>query len=390
MEKGKTVLIEVNKLVVTHQPMEPAAPEDVERLKQSIRTIGLLYPLLIRPLADTDTFDVLDGRTRLGALTDLGYTMVECSLAEPLQHADVIPYDTELCRRHLNPSQRKNFEKERNAVVASSISSLVDRLIPELKDRASSMLENPDVTKEEVNLISSWAHLSESQQENALERLSAAAVEVAAREYEEELNDLKEGKKSIEAELEEARAQIKAKEKEFEQRLKDFAEEAKGRIQDLRESKKLVIPDDPEEKDKLIKKIEKELAKQYADEVKHAKANLEKANENYLKLQAEMEKKKDDIESLNRQLKDMKAENDKYEDTIALFKETLDKATNIDKTVRKLEGVCDDLRTLNELIIERKFTLKEIGAPMKNQIKKVLTDIQDALSGTMDIVKDIA
>ncbi len=86
----------------------------------------------------------------------------------------------------------------------------------------------------------------------------------------------------------------------------------------------------------------------------------------------------------------MKAENDKYEDTIALFKETLDKATNVDKTVRKLEGVCDDLRTLNELIIERKFTLKEIGAPMKNQIKKVLTEIQDALSGTMDIVKDIA
>lgn len=390
MEKGKTIFIEINKLVITSQPMDPAGSEDVERLKKSIRTIGLLYPLLIRPLPDNDTFEVLDGRTRLGALTDLGYTMVECSLVEPISHAGVIPYDTELCRRHLSAPQRKNFEIERNAVVASSISTLVDRLIPELRDRASSILEKPDVTKEETNLIESWAHLSESQQETVLERLSAAAVEAAAREYEEEIDDLKEGKKTVESELEEARAQIKAKEKEFEQRLKDFAEETRVRIQDLRESKKLVIPDDPDEKDKLIKKIEKELAKQYADEVKHAKANLEKANENYLKLQAEMEKKKDDIESLNRKLKDTNAENESYEETITILKETLDKATNIDKTVRKLEGVCDDLRTLNELIIERKFTLKEIGVPMKNQIKKVLTDIQDALSGTMDIVKDIA
>lgn len=390
MEKGKTVLIETNKLVVTNQPMEPAGTEDVERLKQSISTIGLLYPLLIRALPDTGTFEVLDGRTRLGALTDLGYTMVECSLAEPIQNAGVIPYDTELCRRHLSADQRRNYEIERNAVVASSISTLVDRLIPELRNRALNMLEKPDVTKEETDLISSWAYLSERQQETALEHISSAAVEAAAQEYEEELNDLKKDKESIEGELEKAKAQIKAKEKEFEQRLKDFAEEARGRIQDLRESKKLIIPEDPEEKDKLIKKIEKELAKQYADEVKHAKANLEKANENFLKLQAEMDKKKDDIESLNRQLKDVKAENGSYEETISILKETLDKATNIDKTVRKLDGVCDDLRTLNELIIERKFTLKEIGVPMKNQIKKVLADIQDALSGTMDIVKDIA
>jgi len=390
MEKGKTVFIEANKLVVTNQPMEPAGTEDVERLKQSIRTIGLLYPLLIRALPDAETFEVLDGRTRLGALTDLGYTMVECSLAESTQHVGVIPYDTELCRRHLNASQRKNFEKERNALAASSVSTLVDRLIPALRERASIMLEKPGVTNEEIELISSWARLSESQQENALESLSASAVEAAAQEYKEEISDLKAGKKEVEGELEEAKAQIKVKEKEFEQRLKDFAEEARARIQDMQESKKLVIPDDPDEKDKLIKKIEKELAKQYADEVKHAKANLEKANENYLKLQAEMEKKKDDIESLNRQLKDTKAENESYEETITLFKETLEKATDIDKTVRKLEGVCDDLKTLNELIIERKFSLKEVGAPKKTQIKKVLVDIQDALSGTMDIVKDIA
>lgn len=390
MEKGKTVLIEVNKLVITSQPIDPAGPEDVERLKQSIRTIGLLYPLLIRPLPDADTFEVLDGRTRLGALTDLGYTMVECSLAESAQHAGIIPYDTELCRRHLNASQRKNFEKERNALAASSVSTLVDRLIPSLRDKASSMLEKSDVTKEEIDLISSWAQLSESQQENALERLSSAAVETAAQEYEEELKDLKASKKEIEGELEEARAQLNDKEKEFEQRLKDFADEAKDRVQDMQESKKLVIPDDPDEKDKLIKKIEKELAKQYADSVKHAKANLEKANENYKKLQADLEKKKDDIESLKRQLKDTKAENESYEENIALFRETLEKATDIDKTIRKFEGVCDDLRTLNELIIERKFTLKEIGVAKKNQIKKVLAEIQEVLSETANIVKDIA
>ena len=64
MERGKTVFIETNKLVVTNQPMESAGTEDVERLKQSIRTIGLLYPLLIRSLPDADTLWLLQLRFR--------------------------------------------------------------------------------------------------------------------------------------------------------------------------------------------------------------------------------------------------------------------------------------------------------------------------------------
>lgn len=390
MEKGKTILIEINKLVITDQPIEPVGTEDVERLKQSIRTIGLLYPLLISALPDSDTFEVLDGRTRLGALKELGYTAVECSLADPALYTVIIPYETELCRRHLNTTQKKHYEKMKDSLVASSVHSILERLIPTLRDKASNMLKNSDVTKEEIDLITSWAYLSEDRQENALERLSAAAVETAAQEYEEELKDLKASKKEIEGELEEARAQLNEKEKEFEQRLKDFADQAKDRVQDMQESKKLVIPDDPDEKDKLIKKIEKEVAKQYSDSVKHAKANLEKANENYKKLQADLEKKKDDIESLKRQLKDTKAENESYEENIALFRETLEKATDIDKTVRKFEGVCDDLRTLNELIVERNFTLKEIGAEKKSQIKKILAEIQEVLSETANIVKEIA
>jgi len=354
MEKGKTILIEINKLVITDQPIEPVGTEDVERLKQSIRTIGLLYPLLISALPDSDTFEVLDGRTRLGALKELGYTAVECSLADPALYTVIIPYETELCRRHLNTTQKKHYEKMKDSLVASSVHSILDRLIPTLRDKASNMLKNSDVTKEEIDLITSWAYLSEDRQENALERLSAAAVETAAQEYEEELKDIKASKKEIEGELEEARAQLNDKEKEFEQRLKDFADEAKDRVQDMQES------------------------------------NLEKANENYKKLQADLEKKKDDIESLKRQLKDTKAENESYEENIALFRETLEKATDIDKTIRKFEGVCDDLRTLNELIVERNFTLKEIGAEKKSQIKKILAEIQDVLSETANIVKEIA
>jgi len=389
MEKGKTILIEIDKLVITGQPIEPVGSEDVERLKRSIMTFGLLYPLLVRDLPD-DTFEVLDGRTRLGVLRELSYTAVECSLADPALYTAVIPYETELCRRHMDVKQRKHYEKEKDALLAIAPHSLLDRLIPALRDKASSMLKNPEVRKEEVALISDWANLSEDRQEKALMDFSAGAVEVAVQEMTEKLDKLDVSKKEIEEELEEARQQIKAKEKEFEQRLKSFAEEAKAQVQALQESKKLVIPDDPEDRDKVIKKIEKEVAKQYADEIKHAKNNLEKANESYKSLQAQLEEKKDAIKALERQKKDLVDENRHYEEKLSTFKELLEQATDIDKTIHKFEGVREDLRTFNELMLGRNFTLKEIGAEKKKQIKKFLAEIQEVLSETANIVKDIA
>jgi chromosome segregation ATPase len=389
MEKGKTILIEIEKLVITGQPIEPVGPEDVERLKRSVMALGLLYPLLVRDLPD-DTFEVLDGRTRLGVLRELGYTAVECSLADPALYTAVIPYETELCRRHMDVKQRKHYEKEKDALLAIAPHSLLDRLIPALRDKASSMLKNPEIRKEEVALISDWANLSEDRQEKALMDFSAGAVEVAVQEMTEKLDKLDVSKKEIEEELEEARQQIKAKEKEFEQRLKSFAEEAKAQVQALQESKKLVIPDDPEDRDKVIKKIEKEVAKQYADEIKHAKNNLEKANESYKSLQVQLEEKKDAIKALERQKKDLVDENRHYEEKLSTFKELLEQATDIDKTIHKFEGVREDLRTFNELMLGRNFTLKEIGAEKKNQIKKFLAEIQVVLSETANIVKDIA
>jgi len=389
MEKGKTILIEIDKLVITGQPIEPVGSEDVERLKRSVIALGLLYPLLVRDLPD-DTFEVLDGRTRLGVLRELGYTAVECSLADPALYTAVIPYETELCRRHMDVKQRKHYEKEKDALLAIAPHSLLDRLIPALRDKASSMLKNPEIRKEEVALISDWANLSEDRQEKALRDFSAGAVDVAVQEMTEKLDKLDVSKKEIEEELEEARQQIKAKEKEFEQRLKSFAEEAKAQVQALQESKKLVIPDDPEDRDKVIKKIEKEVAKQYADEIKHAKNNLEKANESYKSLQAQLEEKKDAIKALERQKKDLVDENRHYEEKLSTFKELLEQATDIDKTIHKFEGVREDLRTFNELMLGRNFTLKEIGAEKKNQIKKFLAEIQVVLSETANIVKDIA
>ncbi|OGP37578.1 MAG: hypothetical protein A2X93_06160 [Deltaproteobacteria bacterium GWC2_56_8] len=389
MEKGKTILIEIDKLVITGQPIEPVGSEDVERLKRSVIALGLLYPLLVRDLPD-DTFEVLDGRTRLGVLRELGYTAVECSLADPALYTAVIPYETELCRRHMDVKQRKHYEKEKDALLAIAPHSLLDRLIPALRDKASSMLKNPEIRKEEVALISDWANLSEDRQEKALRDFSAGAVEVAVQEMTEKLDKLDVSKKEIEEELEEARQQIKAKEKEFEQRLKSFAEEAKAQVQALQESKKLVIPDDPEDRDKVIKKIEKEVAKQYADEIKHAKNNLEKANESYKSLQAQLEEKKDAIKALERQKKDLVDENRHYEEKLSTFKELLEQATDIDKTIHKFEGVREDLRTFNELMLGRNFTLKEIGAEKKKQIKKFLAEIQEVLSETANIVKDIA
>lgn len=60
-----------------------ADPEGLDALAESIRTVGLQHPLVVRPVPDEpDVYEVVEGSRRLRALKKLGYTIIECRIAE--------------------------------------------------------------------------------------------------------------------------------------------------------------------------------------------------------------------------------------------------------------------------------------------------------------------
>jgi hypothetical protein len=60
-----------------------ADPEGLDALTESIRTVGLQHPLVVRQVPDEpDVYEVVEGSRRLRALKKLGYATIECRIAE--------------------------------------------------------------------------------------------------------------------------------------------------------------------------------------------------------------------------------------------------------------------------------------------------------------------
>ena len=81
---GRTVKLRVEDLRVStlNVRLEPD-PQGIELLVESIRTVGLQHPLIVRPVADEQgVYEVIEGSRRLHALKTLGYPTVECRIAE--------------------------------------------------------------------------------------------------------------------------------------------------------------------------------------------------------------------------------------------------------------------------------------------------------------------
>src|SRR5688500_4276175 len=60
-----------------------ADPEGLDALTESIKIVGLQNPLVVRQVPDEpDVSEVIEGSRRLRALKKLGYTNIECRVAE--------------------------------------------------------------------------------------------------------------------------------------------------------------------------------------------------------------------------------------------------------------------------------------------------------------------
>ena len=104
----KPVAISIEKLhPFEDHPYKVLDNEEMEALTESIHTEGILSPLIVRPLADTDEYEVISGHRRLHAAQRAGLSAVPALVYEiSREEAAIMLVDSNLHREHILPSEK--------------------------------------------------------------------------------------------------------------------------------------------------------------------------------------------------------------------------------------------------------------------------------------------
>ena len=102
------ITIEISKLhPFENHPYKVLDNEEMEILAESIRTEGILSPLIVRPLEGTDEFEVISGHRRLHAAQRAGLSEVPALVYEiSREEAALMLVDSNLHREHILPSEK--------------------------------------------------------------------------------------------------------------------------------------------------------------------------------------------------------------------------------------------------------------------------------------------
>ena len=88
-------------------PFKVRDDEEMNRLTESVKTSGILSPLIVRPIDNTDEYQVISGHRRLHAAVKAGITQVPALVyAVSRDEAAVMLVDSNLGREHILPSEK--------------------------------------------------------------------------------------------------------------------------------------------------------------------------------------------------------------------------------------------------------------------------------------------
>lgn len=104
----KPVAIPVEKLrPFAGHPFKVRDDEEMNTLIESIQTQGILSPLIVRPIENTDEYEVISGHRRLHAAQKAGITEVPALIyALDRDAAAIAVVDSNLHREHISPSEK--------------------------------------------------------------------------------------------------------------------------------------------------------------------------------------------------------------------------------------------------------------------------------------------
>lgn len=88
-------------------PYQVMDDDEMEALTESIHTEGILSPLIVRPLEDTEEYEVISGHRRLHAAERAGLSEVAALVYEiSREEAAIMLVDSNLHREHILPSEK--------------------------------------------------------------------------------------------------------------------------------------------------------------------------------------------------------------------------------------------------------------------------------------------
>ena len=104
----KPIVISIEKLhPFEGHPYKVLDNEEMEALTESIHTEGILSPLIVRPLEDTNEYEVISGHRRLHAAEGAGLSEVPALVYEiSREEAAIMLVDSNLHREHILPSEK--------------------------------------------------------------------------------------------------------------------------------------------------------------------------------------------------------------------------------------------------------------------------------------------
>ena len=104
----KPIAISIEKLhPFEGHPYKVLDNEEMEALTESIHAEGILSPLIVRPLEDTNEYEVISGHRRLHAAEGAGLSEVPALVYEiSREEAAIMLVDSNLHREHILPSEK--------------------------------------------------------------------------------------------------------------------------------------------------------------------------------------------------------------------------------------------------------------------------------------------
>lgn len=104
----KPVNIPVSKLrPFEGHPFKVKDDEEMNTLIESVQTVGILSPLIVRPIENTEEYEVISGHRRLHAATKAGITGVPALVVSlDRDAAAIVLVDSNLHREHIMPSEK--------------------------------------------------------------------------------------------------------------------------------------------------------------------------------------------------------------------------------------------------------------------------------------------
>ena len=110
-------------LLASDQP-RPLMTEAVDRLAASIKEVGLIQPVTVRPRAVMAGglfeagFQIIAGHHRVAACRALGWTEIDAIVIDSAERLtdELIEIDENLCRSELTASQRSSYSKRRKVI----------------------------------------------------------------------------------------------------------------------------------------------------------------------------------------------------------------------------------------------------------------------------------